>query len=267
MPRLTSRAFLGLLAALVASAASPATAQDTAAISAGAPDDWEFAADPGGRSHLATIGFSGGLAIDVTCYDGHTLTIVFQGLPSETDDAHMATASRPDGRSAQGVVTPRGADRLQAQAGARFARTLRGGGAFSLQVEPPFGSPKRLTVDLPAQHANLDRVIQACGLNLDEPRDALPELTDLRARPSVNVGPPRRPRGPGASWVRVEVGCVVTSAARLTDCRIESEHPQGTGYGRTVARAFEGEPIDVPDAEAATGRIVYFVVSGTSHRR
>jgi hypothetical protein len=268
MRHLAASVLLGLLTSVLAFPALTSRAQE--AITAGEPvDDWEFAADLAGRSQIATVGFSGGLSLDVTCYEEPGIFLVaLSGLPVEVGDVYVATALREDGRALEGRLTAGASGQLRAEPSPRFARFLRGGGELSLRAVADGGPPIRLAVALPEEHANLDRTIQACGVSLDDARDVLPVLTDLLEIPSPSVVPPRRTGTRAAGyWTRVELSCVVTADTRLSACLVESERPTGTGYGEIVARAYEGYPIKVSDPVGATGRVLFIVVTGAPSRR
>ena len=230
-----------------------------------ADEDWEYAAAEGASS-IATIGFADGLALNVTCYAPDILVVNFAGIPVQQGERLTATAQRADGRALDMPLRAGRDGVLGASSVERAARFLRGGGELSMRVERADGPPLRIKVDLPRRHDNLDRVIEHCGRRLSEPRDALPELVDLRSMPNVVLDLPRRPRRPQGLWSQARISCLVTSDARLADCQTEHEHPADRGFGDIASRSYNGARVDVLDPAAAAGRVLIIDVNGPAHR-
>lgn len=229
--------------------------------------DWEYSVAEDEISSVASVGYSSGLIIHVTCYEAQTLDVVVTGVPVAEDEAYSVTLSRADGRTTAISATGGPSGRLAVDYDERMARVMRGGGELSMRIEQDQSPPVAVRVDLPEQHANLDRVIEHCGRHLNEPRDSLPILTDLRSIPRATFPPARRSRTGSSEWARVEISCVVSEETRLADCQVEHQEGGAGAYGTAVARAYNGARVDVPDPSAAVGKVVYVVVTGATARR
>ncbi|MBO9501692.1 hypothetical protein [Brevundimonas sp. A19_0] len=229
--------------------------------------DWDHAVAADNASSVASVGYSNGLVIEVTCYGGSAIGVEVTGLPPAIDEASSVTLSRADGRATTIPASVRVPGRLGVEYDERMARVMRGGGELSMRVERGQSSPVVVRVDLPEQHANLDQVIESCGRRLNDPRDALPILTELNAVPRATFPPARRSRTGSSDWARVEISCVVSGETRLADCQVNQQDGGNDSYGTAVARAYNGAGVDVDDPSAATGKVVYVVVTGVTARR
>lgn len=240
-----------VLAAVLALAASPAIAQE-------AGDDWDLTVDETQDMLLATVGYSSGQALAVRCRSGE-LDVLVSGLPPVEGSSRRIEAVYPDGRNEVGVWFTSGDGSLVfSPAPGLDARRFRQSGPLQLSVATrpaPDPALRRYALDLPAQFANLDRVLQACGADRPEPRADLVRwsepagMTDLWRR----LPTPRYPEA--AAQVTggfVTVSCIVGEGGRLTDCRIEREsHARRYGFGESalsslrdarIAPAEEGGP-------------------------
>lgn len=247
-----------VIAHLLSSAAEPALhGQDP-------ESDWDYAVAEGNISSVASIGYSSGLVVSVTCYGRGTIDVVMTGLPPAEGDRYSIRLSRSDGRTTTLPAAILNSGMLSVDYDERIARIMRGGGELVMRLERMHSPPVVVQVDLPKQHANLDRVIEHCGRRLDEPRDALPILVDLRSVPRATFPPARRSRTGSSEWARVEISCVVSTGTRLEDCQVEHREGANSSYGSAVARAYEGVRVDVADPTAAAGKVVYVVVTGAT---
>ena len=226
-------------------------------------DDWEFHEPEAGRL-LAMARYAEGTEIIVQCQDDD-LKIIVVGLPPTADERHVFTATRADGRqdSQTWQATP-SPNTFTAIAPGRVGRFLRGGGAYELRSTGDRSPPIRARFDLPAQSANLDRVISACRWPLDDERDALAEA------PSDAFHWPRQgdsdaPRGRGSSTITgvVHQSCIIRNL-RLAECRVDHERPVRARNGRRIVSEMEGTRLVAADPSLVEGRVVYIV---TSHVR
>ena len=108
------------------------------------------------------------------------------------------------------------------------------GGRLAIGV-PDGEVVRRLAVDLPASPEAVGRVFRACGHELQPPASndapSRENMAGLIWRKSPEINFPSR-----ASY---EVGlaalvCHVRETGRLRDCTIESEFPEGSGFGRAA---------------------------------
>ena len=229
------------------------------------PDsDWEYSVAADNVSGVASVGYSSGLVINVTCYGGRALDVVMAGLPPADGQGYSVGLSRADGRTTSIPTAFLASGRLAVDYDERMARIMRGGGELVMRLERGKSPPVIVQVDLPEQHANLDRVIEHCGRRLNEPRDALPILVDLQSIPRATFPPARRSRTGASDWARVEISCVVSGETRLAECQVDQQDGGDGSYGTAAARAYNGARVDVNDPSAATGKVVYVVVTGVT---
>jgi hypothetical protein len=224
-------------------------------------DDWEFQEDAAQGVSVAAVRYDAGQMIIAQCREGR-LTVVLSGL-SQTSEQLRVAATRGDGRAAeQRWVATRATGAWRSASPGRDARFLRGAGNWSFRNADPTTPAFTGVFELPAQSANLDRVLTACGWALEDDRDLLVEAEVLLDRP-------RRGQAPAAHRYRApnkperEVSCVVRGM-RLRDCR--ADHPRSTWNAdvRSVIQAVEGEEVYVAEGvEASTmeGRVFHAVAS------
>lgn len=244
-------AAIAVLAAVMAVAASPTLAQE-------AVDDWDLTVDEAQDMMLATVGYSSGQALAVRCRAGD-LDVLISGLPPVEGHSRRIEAVYPDGRAEAGVWFTSGDGALVfSPAPGLDARRFRQSGPLQMSVAirpAPDAALRRYALDLPAQFANLDRVLQACGADRPEPRADLvrwtqpADMADLwRRMPTPRY--PEEAAQVGAGFVTVS--CIVGEEGRLRDCRIEREsHARRFGFGESalsslrdarIAPAAEGGP-------------------------
>lgn len=238
-----------------------AVALALSAVHAGAQetgDDWEFAEDAASGATVAMVRYDGGQAIVAQCQQGR-LVLLMTGLPAG-DDMLRLGARRSDGRAAAQIWAPVSAPGAYRSASpGREARFMRGGGAFVVRSAADSPTMVNATFDLPAQSANLDRVLTACGWALEDDRDLLEEA-------DVTLDPPGRNGRPAYRLPSVperEVSCIVRDL-RLRDCRADHPPSERTDNTRSLKRAVEGEQVHVPIGAApasAEGRVFHVVAS------
>ena len=222
-------------------------------------DDWEFAEDPAQELTLAAVRYDGGQSIIAQCQQGR-LVLLLTGLPEGEEMLRLA-ATRADGRAVAQRWTPVGGPGMyRSVTPGREARFLRGGGAYVVRSAVGAAATVSATFDLPAQSANLDRVLTACGWALEDDRDLLEEA-DVTLDPRSTRRPPPPFRVPPVP--EREVSCVVREM-RFRDCR--SDHPPSasTSNTRSLIRAVQGEIAHVPIGaapDAAEGQVFRVIAS------
>lgn len=241
-------------------------------------DDWEFAEDPARQLTVAASRYDNGPSIIVQCRAGG-LAAMLIGMPAGTEKIEL-TATRADGRTDVQTWRPAGSPGMfQSSVAARDMRFMRGGGAYAVRTADGAAQPFNATFDLPAQSANLDRVLTACGWTLTDDRDLLARatgasLTDPDDAPrqaprsrtrSISERqrqpqPPARPAGPAQEVIRPaeeQISCIVRNG-RVEDCRADHAPAAGAPASWTSAlRRLNGSRVYGVEAAAAEGRVVY----------
>jgi hypothetical protein len=226
---------------------------------AASDDDWELALDPRQELTMAAVRYEGGQAIVAQCQRGR-LVVMIAGLPPQEGRLNL-TATRTDGRSTSQIWAPvAGPGVFRSASPAREARFMRGGGAYTIRSATEAGAPAIATFDLPAQSANLDRVLTDCGWALQDDRDLLEEADVTLDPPSARSDRPayRLPSVPER-----EVSCVVRET-RFQDCRADHPPSQRTSNTRSLIRAVQGERAYVPlgaDPQSAEGKVFRIIAS------
>ncbi len=263
MKRILATALGAVLCAGQAMASSP---QD---------DDWEFQEDPARRISVAAARYDAGQMIVVQCRES-ALTVVLTGLPQSAEMLRL-TAARADGRAVEQAWAPAGAPgAYRSLSAGRDVRFMRGGGLYTVRTTEGAAPVFRGSFDLPAQSANLDRVLTACGWAVADDRDAVAEASTVttvnpdgegrRRVPTQRGATSRAPRRelpmppPPATPPPAEhmVSCIVRDM-HLRECR--ADHAGSVQNADVVAlvRANEGRevyPIAGADAAASEGRII-----------
>lgn len=252
------RTVLLILAAMIA---TPAAAQD----------DWDLGRDPGRRLTVAAVNFDS-FGVAVRCVDD-VMSVVVSGLPVERrartirhrigDQPEMTGSwvSAGDGSAAFSIWP------------AATAAYLSRGGRWVLEV-PEGDRTRRISADLPASPSAIGEVFAACGRTLtptslvDEPRQE--EFGILRWVRMPDASFPSRGGMEAESGSRAEaaamaaLSCTVTARGALRACRVESEFPEGSGFGRAaVIRAHrEGRvgPEDPDSTVSMEGQRVCWVI-------
>lgn len=137
---------------------------------------------------------------------------------------------------------------------ARDARGLRNGGILPLSSpatrrRPAISSP----LELPSRHANLDKVLTACGYALEDDRDHLPDVdANMRLQ-----GVRRQPTLDHQNNRDAEISCLVANG-QLEACR-PHRTPQGVRLAdvEQEARQWNGKPVHPRHAQANEGRVAH----------
>ena len=251
------RIFLLILAAMIA---TPAAAQD----------DWDLARDPGRRLTVAAVNFDN-FGVAVRCVDD-VMSVVVSGLPVERG-ARIIRHRIGDQPAVSGpwVSAGDGSAAFSIWPAATAAYLSRGG-RWVLEV-PDGDRIRRISADLPASPSAIGEVFAACGRTLtptsyvDEPSQE--EFGALRWVRMPEVSFPSRggieaeagSRAEGAALVALT--CTVTARGALRACRVESEFPEGSGFGRAaVIRAHRDGKVGPQDPDSTVsmeGRTVCWV--------
>lgn len=217
-------------------------------------DDWEFAEDAARDLSVAAVRFDGGQAIIAQCSAGE-LKIALQGMPERLGPSHRLRAERADEKTDIQTWQVNTGRTWFSGAPARDARFLRAGGLLKLQSDTVQSSPVSAAFDLPAEHANLDRVLTDCGYALTDDRDALVRALDFQ----LVVTSQARSSG-GAPGRAMEVSCIVRSGA-FRDCRVDHMMKgQREAGARREAAQWNGQRISSADAAVNEGRVAYIYV-------
>lgn len=243
-----------LLSMLLTAALNTACLTGAASAVAQTGDDWEFAEDASRNLTIAAIRFDAGQAIIAQCSAGE-LKIALQGLPERAGPLHRLQAERADGRTDLQTWRVGVGRTWLSGAPARDARFLRVGGVLKLQSDAGQPSPISATFDLPTEHANLDRVLAACGYALTDDRDALARADAMLAITTSDSG-----SSVGAPGRAMEVSCIVRSGA-YRDCRVDHMMPgQREAGARREATRWNGKRVNPADAAANEGRVAYIYI-------
>lgn len=253
---------LAVLSALTALIATPAAAQD----------DWDLGRDPERRLTVAAVNFDN-FGVSVRCVDD-VMSVVVSGLPVERG-ARTIRHRIGDQPAVTGtwVSAGNGSAAFSVWPAATAAYLSRGG---RWVLEAPDGERiRRISADLPASSSAIGEVFAACGRTLtptselDEPRRE--EFGALRWIRTPGVSFPSRGGIEAQADVEtnVEAGmaalmCTVTARGALRACRVESEFPEGSGFGRAaVIRAHrDGRvgPTDPDSTVSMEGQRVCWIV-------
>lgn len=213
-----------LIAGLLLSTGSP-SAQDE-------DGDWDFGADPARKLSIAAVTFPN-FGVAVRCMDT-SLSVVLSGLPVASGERtlryRMGDAPETTSRWISGsdsssafAIWPRS-----------IATRLSEGGRLSITAQDG-ETARRFVVDLPASASSIGQVFGACGLELDSPgQETAPAGDDFAGMvwvrsPQINF-PDRARYGSGLAAIQ----CRVRADGALRNCTVESEFPEGSGFGRAA---------------------------------
>lgn len=211
-------------------------------------DDWEFAENAARSLTIAAVRYDDGKAVVAQCRAGE-LKLVINGVTVAADALPHYDASRADGRRDVQVWTAEGGA-LTSDAAARDARFLRGGGALTLRTSGGQGPNTRMTFDLPTEHANLDRVLTACGKPVEDARDSLARYV---APPPAET-PDRQPKSRSRPTGYTDLSCIIRDG-RYRDCRVENTSSRREG--EESRRALEGDSVSTADEATPNESVVF----------
>ena len=200
-----------------------------------AGDDWDYGDDAARDLAIAAVSFEN-FGVAVRCMEDH-LSVVLSGLPAGSGQRVMKLQLGDHVEAESKWVSGRDSTTAFAVWPRSVATHLSGGGRLSLDV-PDGTRTRRYAVDLPPSRNSIARVFSACGRTLDpgndEPAPADEDFAGLVWVQSPEVRFPDRARyEAGLAAIR----CEVEAGGDLRDCQIESEFPEGSGFGRAATLA------------------------------
>jgi hypothetical protein len=216
-------ALAGLLIGPLAGGA-PAVAQDV--------DDWDYGEDAARKLAIAAVTFEN-FGVAVRCME-ENLSVVLSGLPADSGQRRLMYGM--DGEPESESLWVSGQDSTTAFAvwPRSVATALSRGGRLSV-LAPEGASMRSYVVQLPASAGSVGRVFQACGRELDSSRpDDSPAKEDFAGlvwarSPEINY-----PRDARYEAGLAAILCHVEADGGLRDCSVESEFPEGSGFGRAA---------------------------------
>lgn len=235
----------------------------TAGLAAGqdAGDDWDFGENSAQKLTIAAVSFED-FGVAVRCVDGR-LSVLMAGLPEGSGRRSLVYRMGQGPEYLSDWVSARGGTAAFALWPRAVARDLSEGGRLTVTA-PTGDGVRRITVDLPRSDSAVERVFRAC---------------DQELVPAAASGAPREESFAGLEWVRLPdasfpdraryadglaaVQCRVRASGQLSGCTVESEFPEGSGFGRSAVlaahRTAKVGPIG-DDEAAIEGRSVTFVM-------
>lgn len=251
-PPMPFRPLLAPVAALSVGAA-PVCAQD-------AGEDWDFGRDASRDLVIAAVTFDN-FGVAVRCLDD-TLSVVVSGVQAAEGEQQIRFAMGDEDESDTTWIGAPGGRSLFSLWPASVAAKLMKGGRLSLGVSDGERT-RRLAVDLPSSPAAIGQVFSACGRALPTPQSDEPDGENLQGLRWRSVPQPTFPSRTAAESGIAALSCNTDQAGAPRDCRVESEFPEGGGFGRAAVVAAHRSGRVTP-AEGASneigGRRIAFVV-------
>lgn len=244
-----------LLSACLASPALVSTA-----LAQTATDDWDLGRDAERGLVIAAVTFDN-FGIAVRCRE-NILSVVASGLPVGNGVRTFKYSMGGEPERDTPWVGARSSQAAFAVWPAAIATDLSHGGRFSIGV-PDNGRVRRIAVDLPASPSAIGEVFKACGRELatgenDEPDG--PSMGSLRWK---HVPAPSFPSRTDSDAGIAALICAVNARGGLRGCEVQSEFPEGGGFGRAATLgAHQTGRVEIPAGEvgALEGRKISFVV-------
>lgn len=230
---------------------SPASARQQNAID----DDWDYGENSEHNTVAASVSYSSGQFLLAHCAN-NIFTLAITALPEQEGQSYSATVSTTPRNIIQTWKKMGGVPRLSDDP-ARDARLLRNGGTLTLTT-PQTGQLPAVSVplELPSQHANLDKVLIQCGYELADDRDHLarvdPAMMLVGERNSYMLND-----RPSSS---IELTCIVTNG-RLQACRRHRVLPDMTASRVDSAVAkWNGKRVQPQYAADNEGRVAHIYI-------
>ncbi len=225
-----------------------------------AQDDWDLGRDPERKLTIAAVTYDN-FGVAVRCMDD-VMSVVVSGLPpgrgirtirhriGDQPEATGRWVSAGEGSVAFSVWP------------AATAAYLSGGGRWVLEV-PDGERLRRISAEIPASPAAIGEVFTACGRTLSSTsQDDEPDQEDFAGLTWARVPEPEYPSRTDAGGGLAAVTCTVGARGALRNCRIESEFPDGAGFGRAAVSAAHRrgrvEPLDPGSTRDMEGLIVAY---------
>lgn len=242
-----------LIALIVAAVGAPAPAQQ-------ASEDWDLGRDAERNLVIAAVTFET-FGIAVRCRD-NVLSVVASGVPvAEGSRIFKYSMGGEPERNTTWVGTRRSQTAFAIWP-ASVASDLRQGGRLSLGV-PDGDHIKRITVDLPPSPSAIGQVFAACGRELPDDDHAEPDQENLGALVWRQRPQPSFPSRTNADAGLAALLCNVDARGRLRRCKVESEFPEGGGFGRAATLgAHQTGRVGIPSGQTGLldGRQISLVV-------
>lgn len=230
--------------------ASPATAQD----------DWDLGRDPERKLTIAAVTYDN-FGVAVRCMDD-VMSVVVSGLPPGRGirSIRHQIGDQPEA-TGRWVSAGEGAVAFSVWP-ASTAAYLSGGGRWVLEV-PDGDRLRRISVDLPASTSAIGAVFTACGRTLSPTsQDDEPSQDSFAGLRWSSMPTPEYPDRTNAGGGLAALTCTVGARGNLRACRIESEFPDGAGFGRAAVAAAHRrgrvEPVDPGTTRTMEGLTVAY---------
>lgn len=248
---------VSLLSLLALALATPVLAQDAA-------DDWDLGRDPAHNLTVAAVTFDN-FGVAVRCMD-EVMSVIVSGVPDGKGLRQIGFQMNDAENSTSSWVTGANGTTLFAVWPTYVATELRKGGRLALTVpDAATGRDRRIVTDLPESRDSVAQVFQACGR---EPPGAsgnnAASHTDLGRLVWARTPTPQFPGDAETGRGMAALECIVKADGKLRACRIESEFPQGSGFGRAATYgANRTGRVRLPEGETGSleGRHIAFVVN------
>lgn len=217
-----------LVALLTVATAAPALAQSGPAQSA---DEWDFGHNAEQKLTIAAVSFEN-FGVAVRCRDT-VLSVVVAGLPAGSGERRFdySMAGSPT-ENTRWISAPNSTSAF-ALWPTSVAADLRQGGRLSLGV-PDGQRTRRVAVDLPPSTTAINQVLSACGREIPAEANDEPTDTSLGGLVWRKTPEPSFPDRATAAAGIAALLCKVTRTGGLRACRVESEFPEGSGFGRAA---------------------------------
>lgn len=203
----------------------PASAQD-------AGEDWDFGHDANRNLTIAAVTYDN-FGIAVRCLND-TLSVVVSGVQAEEGEQTIRFAMADKGERDTSWIGARGGVSLFSIWPASIAAYLRDGGRLSLGI-PNGERTRRMAVDLPPSPTAIDRVFAACGRDAPEQATGRLDGENLNGLRWRSIPQPSFPSNTDSESGIAALQCTTDDSGAPRDCRVESEFPEGGGFGRAAA--------------------------------
>lgn len=235
----------------------------------GTPEEiWSITRDREGDALMATAAFSNGITLISRC-SYHNLSLIVAGLPpapESPETSRRLTFLVDDDVNDAPLNWTVASDRTAAfsRLPGPLTRRLAKGGSLQIVIPaPPGGRRTRYVMELTQSASVIQQVLAHCGKPSEDEDDARilgdagtglpPQLTwERRATPDY---PAATVHG-AFNWGTATVSCAIRPDGRLTDCNVESEFPEGAGFGSSARRAASQSRVQLTDEARAAGEAI-----------
>lgn len=237
-----------ILSVAVLALGVPALAQDAAR-------DWDLHQDEAAKTLLAYTTFDSGLSVAFRCQNG-SFAAVLAGLPPLRQPRRMLKIGFQGEQRVTMWTNTTDRSVVVADYPAPLARQFRDGGELKVTIPEGAGDGRDLSyiLPLPSSNAAIDQVLTRCERPLVDARDSELEVVGSAGLTAgfewARAPRPRFPDTRYASGFAVTT-CMTRPDGSLTNCIIESEHPQDGGFGDAALRGAAGARVGVTGARGA----------------